>query len=185
LEEKCNEKLLTELFVQAGPVVRVFMPKDRVTQVHQGFAFVEMGSEEDADYAIRIMHGIHLHGRPIRVNKSQQDPRSLDVGANLFIGNLDAGSIDEKVLFDTFSVFGTIIHPPKLARDLETGASLGYGFVSYDSFEAADAAIEGMHGQFLANKPCTVDYAYKKDGRGERHGSQAERLLASQAQKNQ
>ena len=33
-----NEALLWELFVQAGPVVNVHMPKDRVTMQHQGEA---------------------------------------------------------------------------------------------------------------------------------------------------
>ena len=41
-----------------------------------------------------------------------------------------------------------------------------------------------MNGQFLMNKPITVQYAFKKDGKGERHGTAAERLLASQARKN-
>lgn len=39
---------------------------------------------------------IKLYGKPIRVNKSSQDKRSQDVGANLFIGNLDP-DVDEKV----------------------------------------------------------------------------------------
>jgi splicing factor 3B subunit 4 len=30
--------------------------------------------------------------------------------------------------------------------------SKGFGFVSFDAFEAADAAIEAMNGQFLCNK---------------------------------
>jgi len=34
------------------------------------------------------------------------------------------------------------------------------------------------------NKAITVQYAFKKDGKGERHGTQAERLLAAQARKN-
>jgi splicing factor 3B subunit 4 len=41
-----------------------------------------------------------------------------------------------------------------------------------------------MHGQFLANKEITVQYAYKKDGKGERHGDAAERLLAAQAREH-
>lgn len=41
-----------------------------------------------------------------------------------------------------------------------------------------------MNGQFLMNKPITVQYAFKKDGKGERHGTPAERLLAAQARKN-
>jgi splicing factor 3B subunit 4 len=41
-----------------------------------------------------------------------------------------------------------------------------------------------MNGQFLMNKAITVQYAFKKDGKGERHGTSAERLLAAQARKN-
>lgn len=53
--------------------------------------------------------------------------------------------------------------------------------MSYHDFEAADMAIENMNGQFLGGKQITVQYAFKKDGKGERHGTQAERLLAAQA----
>lgn len=34
------------------------------------------------------------------------------------------------------------------------------------------------------NKQVSVQYAYKKDGKGERHGDQAERILAAQARKH-
>ncbi len=40
---------------------------------------------------------IKLFGKAIRVNKASQDKDTLDVGANLFIGNLDP-DVDEKVL---------------------------------------------------------------------------------------
>jgi RNA recognition motif-containing protein len=49
--------------------VNVHMPKDRVTQMHQGYGFVEFMGEEDADYSIKIMNMIKLYGKPIRVNK--------------------------------------------------------------------------------------------------------------------
>ena len=57
-----------------------------------------------------------------------------------------------QLLYDTFSAFGMIITTPKIMRDPETGASRGFGFVSYDGFEASDAAIEAMNGQFLCNR---------------------------------
>src|SRR5882762_3139807 len=72
----------------------------------------------------------------------------------------------------------------QIARDPGTGQSKGYGFVAYTDFESSDAAIESMNGQFLMNKAITVQYAFKKDGKGERHGTPAERLLAAQARKN-
>lgn len=91
--------------------------------------------------------------------------------------------VDEKTLYDTFSRFGSLISAPKIARD-EAGLSKGYGFVSYSNFEASDDAIANMNAQFLMNKDISVQYAYKKDGKGERHGDEAERMLAAQAKKH-
>ncbi|KAI0840288.1 RNA-binding domain-containing protein [Hypoxylon sp. FL0890] len=183
IDERATDALIWELMVQAGPVVNVHLPKDRVTQSHQGFGFVEFNGEVDADYAAKIMNGIRLYGKALRVNKASADKQKpLEIGAELFIGNLDP-MVDEKVLYDTFSRFGTLIAPPKVARD-DNGLSKGYGFVSYSSFEASDDAINNMNGQFLMNKDVTVQYAYKKDGKGERHGDEAERMLAAQAKKH-
>lgn len=58
---------------------------------------------------------IKLYGKPIKVNKASQDKRAQDVGANLFIGNLDP-QVDQKLLYDTFSNFGNIIST-KINRD--------------------------------------------------------------------
>ncbi|CAH0555263.1 unnamed protein product [Brassicogethes aeneus] len=179
LDDKVSESLLWELFVQAGPLVNVHMPKDRVTMMHQGYGFVEFMGEEDADYAIKIMNMIKLYGKPIRVNKASAHQKNLDVGANIFIGNLDA-EVDEKLLYDTFSAFGVILQTPKIMRDPETGNSKGFAFINFASFEASDASIEAMNGQYLCNRPISVSYAFKKDSKGERHGSAAERLLAAQ-----
>ena len=184
ITEACNEELLWELFVQVGPVVNVHIPKDKVTGAHTGFGFVEFRGEEDADYAIKIMNMIKLHGQPLRLNKKVSDGtetglKQVEVGANLFIGNLDP-EVDEKLLYDTFSAFGVILgNTPKVMRDMDTQESKGFAFVNFDCFEAADMAIEAMEGQYLCGKPISVQYAYKKDGtKGERHGSVAERLLA-------
>lgn len=57
-------------------LVNVHMPKDRVTQMHQGYGFVEFMGEEDADYAIKVMNMIKLYGKPIRVNKVSNDDRN-------------------------------------------------------------------------------------------------------------
>ncbi|THW97012.1 RNA-binding domain-containing protein [Aureobasidium pullulans] len=178
LDERVTDQLVWELMLQAGRIVNVHLPKDRVTQTHQGFGFVEFVSEEDADYAAKIMNQIRLWGKPIRVNKASADKqKTLDVGAELFIGNLDP-MVDERVLFETFSRFGSLTSAPKVARD-DANLSKGYGFVSFTTFEASDDAIANMHGQYLMNKEITVQYAFKKDGKGERHGDAAERALAA------
>ena len=178
LDEQLPDELLWEMMLQAGPVSNVHLPRDKVTGSHQGYGFVEFRSEEDADYALKVMNMVKLFGKPLRVNKASQDRRAVEVGANLILGGLD-GDVDEKLLYDTFSAFGTISETPKVMRDPDTGGSKGYGFVSYDSFEASDLAIECMHGQFLCNKQVQVGYAFKRDSKTERHGSLAERLLAA------
>jgi splicing factor 3B subunit 4 len=114
--------------------------------------------------------------------QASSDKKQIDIGANLFIGNLDI-NVDETVLWNAFSNFGNLVQPAKVQRD-EQGSSKGFGFVAFDSFEAADQAIESMDGQFLMNKAVNVQYAFKKDTAGERHGTEAERLLAAQARKN-
>ena len=58
-------------------------------------------------------------------------------------------------------------------RDPDTGNSKGFAFINFASFEASDAAIEAMNGQHLCNRAITVSYAFKKDSKGERHGSAA------------
>jgi splicing factor 3B subunit 4 len=176
-EEQVTEELVWELFLQCGPVVSVQMPKDKVTGQHNGYGFVEFKSEEDADYAIKIMHMTKLYSKPIKVNKASQDKRTQEVGANIWVGNLSE-DVDEKTLYDTFNSFGLILST-KIARDAETGESKGHGFVSYDSFEAADAAIKAMDGQYFSNRTVRVHFAFKKDSKGEKHGSAAERLLAA------
>ena len=62
--------------------------------------------------------------------------------------------------------------------------SKGYGFISFSNFEASDEAIANLNGQYLMNKQIAVQYAYKKDGKGERHGDDAERMLATEGKKN-
>jgi len=105
--------------LQAGRIVNVHLPKDRVSQIHQGYGFVEFISEEDADYAAKIMNQVRLYGKPIRVNKASADKqKSVEVGAELFVGNLDA-MVDERTLYETFSRFGTLINPPKVCYQVK------------------------------------------------------------------
>lgn len=114
LDERVSDSLVWELMLQAGRIVNVHLPKDRVTQLHQGYGFVEFISEEDAEYAAKIMNGIRLYGKPIRVNKASADKqKTVEIGAELFIGNLDP-MVTEQVLYDTFNRFGNLVNLPKV-----------------------------------------------------------------------
>ncbi|CAK7224122.1 Spliceosome-associated protein 49 [Sporothrix curviconia] len=183
LDERFAEPLMWELMTQMGPVVNVHMPMDRVSRQHQGFGFVEFDTPESADYASRCLNGIRLFGKPVRVNKASADrQRAADIGAELFVNNLDP-QVDEKILYDTFAQFGRLVAAPNVVRD-QNNVSKGYGFVNFDSFEASDAARAALHGEYLLSQQISIEYAYKKDGKGERHGDEAERKLAAEGKKH-
>jgi splicing factor 3B subunit 4 len=187
LDERVDDDLLWELFVQAGPLADVSVPVDKVNGRSREFGFVEFRSEADAEYALKVMNMVSLYGKPLRVRRAGEGGGGggggegggarADVGANLFVGGLAPEAV-EKTLFDTFSAFGGIVEV-RVQRDPDTGAHKGFGFVSFDAFEAADAAIEALNGQFLAGRPVVVQFAFRKDSKTERHGSAAERAMAA------
>ena len=62
---------LQELFAQAGTVETVSVVRDMATGRARGFAFVEMGSDEEAQEAINQMNGVELGGRALTVNEAR------------------------------------------------------------------------------------------------------------------
>lgn len=62
---------MQDLFTQAGSVLAVNIMQDRATGRSRGFAFVEMGSQEDATKAIGMFHQKDFQGRPLTVNEAR------------------------------------------------------------------------------------------------------------------
>jgi cold-inducible RNA-binding protein len=62
------------LFAQAGEVVAVSVPTDRMTGRPRGFAFVEYTKAEDAAAAIERFSGYELGGRKLRVDEAGERP---------------------------------------------------------------------------------------------------------------
>ena len=131
LDEKVTDEILFELFLQCGPVKYVFLPNDRLTKVHLGYAFIEFNKAEDAEYAINIMSNIKLYNRPLRITKAAEDKNSFLTGANLFVRNV-GDDVNEKSLQALFSHYGTVLSV-QIMRDATTGKSRGYAFVNFDS----------------------------------------------------
>ena len=50
LEPSATENLLLELFVQIGKVRSIYMPKDKITNTHNGYAFIEFMDGELTSY---------------------------------------------------------------------------------------------------------------------------------------
>jgi cold-inducible RNA-binding protein len=66
-----TENDLQDHFAQAGAVVSINVMQDRATGRSRGFAFIEMGSQEDANKAIELFHQKDFQGRPLTVNEAR------------------------------------------------------------------------------------------------------------------
>ena len=68
-----DEHAVRELFEQNGrSVTEVKLITDRDTGRPRGFGFVEMGSSDDADGAIRDLNGTDYGGRALTVNEARE-----------------------------------------------------------------------------------------------------------------
>lgn len=154
LHPEVNEAVLFEKFSAAGPVLSIRVCRDNASRLSLGYAYVNFQQPADAERALDTMNFDSLHGKPMRIMWSQRDPAARRSGAgNIFIKNLDK-VIDNKSIYDTFSLFGNILSC-KVATD-EESHSKGYGFVHFETEEAAQNAIQKVNGMLLAGKKVFV-----------------------------
>jgi RNA recognition motif-containing protein len=66
-----TENDLQDYFAAAGTVIAVNIMQDRATGRSRGFAFIEMGSQAEADAAISQFHGKEFQGRALTVNEAR------------------------------------------------------------------------------------------------------------------
>ncbi|MBN3308458.1 PABP1 protein, partial [Amia calva] len=130
LHPDVTEAMLYEKFSPAGPILSIRVCRDMITRRSLGYAYVNFQQPADAERALDTMNFDVIKGKP----------------------NLDK-SIDNKALYDTFSAFGNILSC-KVVCD-ENG-SKGYGFVHFETQEAAERAIEKMNGMLLNDRKVFV-----------------------------
>ncbi|XP_036389662.1 embryonic polyadenylate-binding protein A-like isoform X1 [Megalops cyprinoides] len=170
LHPDVTEAMLYQKFSPAGPIMSIRVCRDIITRRSLGYAYINFQQPADAECALDTMNYEVIKGRPIRIMWSQRDPglRKSGVG-NIFIKNMDE-SIDNKALYDTFSAFGNILSC-KVVCD-ENG-SKGYGFVHFETQEAANRAIETMNGMLLNDRKVFVGHFKSRKDREAEFGAKA------------
>ncbi len=85
---------LEEHFKEAGEVANCDVVMDRFSGRSKGFAFVEMGSQEDANKAIEQFNGKDFQGRELTVNEARpraERPAQPSFGGGGFSGGGGGG----------------------------------------------------------------------------------------------
>ncbi|GAB1601323.1 polyadenylate-binding protein 1-like [Argonauta hians] len=153
LHPDVTEKMLYEKFSTCGTIISIRVCRDMVKRRSLGYAYINFQSDSDAKLAMERMNFANFMGRPLRIMQWQRDPSLRKSGlGNVFIKNLDK-DIDNRALYDTFSLFGEILSS-KIVSD-ESG-SKGYGFVHFESEEDAQNCIDKTNGMLLNGKKVFV-----------------------------
>jgi RNA recognition motif-containing protein len=71
LTYEVTDAVLEQLFAPHGSVKSAQVIMDRDTGRSKGFGFVEMGTDQEAQVAIREMNGKQLEGRALTVNEAR------------------------------------------------------------------------------------------------------------------
>jgi len=87
LPNSASKESLEALFAQHGQVSSVRVITDKFTGAPRGFAFVEMGSRDEATAAIAALNGAEFEGNRLRVNEARPREARPERGGGNFRNN--------------------------------------------------------------------------------------------------
>ncbi|KAG9456907.1 hypothetical protein H6P81_001415 [Aristolochia fimbriata] len=157
LDEKVSERMLYEIMIQAGRIVNLIIPREKETDRSKGYAFVEYGTEEIADYAVRLFSGlVSLCHRKLKFAISGQDKVPQNLGAHA------------SPILNSFEKRFDVIHPNENENknfQVPSNLSSSFKFSAYD---------QPLTSSFLRASPGLVSTASRSDLRatGQRLGFQ-------------
>lgn len=178
LSRDVTEILILQLFTQIGPCKSCKMitelPDSRRVNSSVGFSvlqqtsndpycFVEFFEHRDAAAALAAMNGRKILGKEVKVNWATTPSSQKKDTSNhfhVFVGDLSPEITTDDVKA-AFAPFGKI-SDARVVKDMTTGKSKGYGFVSFYNKLDAENAIVHMGGQWLGGRQIRTNWATRK-----------------------
>ena len=102
---------------------------------------------------MRVMTGVGQYKR--------RETERNEGGMNIYVGNLAREATEEDVK-TAFAAFGQVASV-SIIKDKFSGESRGFGFVEMPSREEAQAALAGLNGQPIRDRPVTVNEARPRE----------------------
>uniref|UniRef100_A0A3B4FFD4 Nucleolysin TIA-1 isoform p40-like n=1 Tax=Pundamilia nyererei TaxID=303518 RepID=A0A3B4FFD4_9CICH len=161
LSRDVTEALILELFGQIGPCKSCKMIVD--TAGHDPYCFVEFYEHRHATATIAAMNGRKILGKEVKVNwATTPTSQKKDTSSHfhVFVGDLSP-EITTDDIKAAFAPFGKI-SDCRVVKDMATGKSKGYGFVSFFNKWDAENAIQQMGGQWLGGRQIRTNWATRK-----------------------
>jgi len=90
------------------------------------------------------------------------------MNTKLFVGNLSFNTTENQ-LQDLFATYGPVTGVD-LIMDRMSGKPRGFAFVTMETKEGADAAVQALHGSDLEGRALTVNEARPREERAPRSG---------------
>jgi polyadenylate-binding protein len=187
LDPSIDHKALYDTFSSFGNILSCKVAMDR--DLSRGYGFVHYETMDQAEEAIKAVNGMLLNDRQVyvglhipRKERESKIEEQKSRFTNIYVKNLDV-AVTEQELLEMFSKFGTITSC-RLAVD-EQGGSKEFGFINYESHDAAAKAVEEMNETEVNGKPLFVGRAQKKAEREEELRRQYEKIREEKLSKYQ
>ncbi|NWV51522.1 TIA1 protein, partial [Daphoenositta chrysoptera] len=161
LSRDVTEALILQLFSQIGPCKNCKMIMD--TAGNDPYCFVEFYEHRHAAAALAAMNGRKIMGKEVKVNWATTPSSQKKDTSNhfhVFVGDLSPEITTEDIKA-AFAPFGRI-SDARVVKDMATGKSKGYGFVSFFNKWDAENAIQQMGGQWLGGRQIRTNWATRK-----------------------
>jgi polyadenylate-binding protein len=170
LDPAIDNKALHDTFSAFGKILSCKIATDDFGN-SKGYGFVHYEDVESADSAIKHVDGMLLNDKKVyvgrHISKHDRQSKTEQLRANftnIYVKNLETEMNPEK--FEAmFEPFGKITSA-SLQVDND-GKSRGFGFVNFESHEAAQKAVEELNDQEIGGKKLYVGRAQKKYEREE------------------
>lgn len=165
LDKSIDNKSMYDTFSGFGNILSCKVAQDE-TGGSRGYAFVHFELESSAQSAIDKVNGMLLNGKKVFVGRfiprAERDqsmlghPRKF---TNVFVKNFGEEMDDDKLLV-MFEKYGKVSSHRVMVD--EANKSRGFGFVSYETPEAAEEAVNELNGTDIGGRPLFVGRAQKR-----------------------
>lgn len=168
LDKTIDNKAMYDTFSAFGNILSCKVAQDE-TGASKGYGFVHFETEESANLSIDKVNGMLLNEKKVFVGRFiPRKEREKELGekaklyTNVYVKNF-GDELNDETLYEMFKVFGEITSHRVMTKDTK---SRGFGFVAFESADAAEEAVKALNGKKLGDdKTLYVGRAQKKNER--------------------